>query len=410
MARVARVAKSWRVRGVSRGQAESRGALSEAPRAGASDLASVMTSDDDGSEPGVYIAIIYFWTLVVPDHPLHGIRYIGQSVRSILKYATPQLLFEKRKTEHWHDANTRPKDLGFRAVLLDVGYAGFVSNIHESMSGPLLQCQQWANERESYWIQHFGGKLRDMWPIEKIAQTLNLTDGGNGDPALWWGAIKARSDLSVTRCLNELRKFKESFGHVNVHRDYVTEQGYRLGSHVHQLRSSKSDVNASAVSELESMGFVWNCVSHHQNEFVKAVRKFKEQTGHCRLPMSHPWYMYCKSVRYQTHVPQAILDELTAIGFAMRTHDARWEQFFAEMKIFCDQFGHSFPPVGYVSPSGYKLQKASHNVRTRKNFIKGHPDANERLFDLESIGFKWKRSRSEAQLARRKREATTSTV
>ena len=60
-------------------------------------------------------AIIYKWTFVPPDdmdHPLSGICYIGQTMRSL----------EARTQQHKNSARRDGKDLGLHALYVPVSY------------------------------------------------------------------------------------------------------------------------------------------------------------------------------------------------------------------------------------------------------------------------------------------------
>lgn len=91
----------------------------------------------------------------------------------------------------------------------------------------------------------------------------------------------------------ELRKFVETYGHADVRSNYVTEDGYRLGSSLSRVRGDyrRGKLPADRVALLESIeGWTWDLppVETPVNDTaVAAFKAFVDREGHGAVPYAH---------------------------------------------------------------------------------------------------------------------------
>ena len=197
-----------------------------------------------------YTAVIYEAHLehVDESEPLFRVPYFGQVVRA----GTAKENFEDRKRHHEYGSIRDPKDLGFHAVIGMYGADKIEWRIVSSKAGRRSEVQAWANGEEVRLIAEHGGVLRDM--DAGLEQTLNLTKGGQGDPAAVWAGIECRRRRVLTKFKAAMEAYVEEYGSALVPLTYVDEDGYKLGSqsasfrrgHLRKGMSDEADINAWA--------------------------------------------------------------------------------------------------------------------------------------------------------------------
>ena len=182
-----------------------------------------------------YTAVLYRAWLehADPEEPLWHTPYFGQVVR----VGTVEELFAKRKHEHERDAARKDKDLGFLAMLDTFGSDAVEWEVVSSKSGPRTAMQEFANAEEKRLIAAHGGVLHDM--DEKLEQTLNLTEGGQGDARARWTNIDAKRRRAFNRFKVAMEAYVAEYKDALVPTKFVDEDGYRLGSQLHCFRRGR---------------------------------------------------------------------------------------------------------------------------------------------------------------------------
>ena len=83
-----------------------------------------------------------------------------------------------------------------------------------------------------------------------------------------------------------LLRFKKREGHCFPSRFHV-ENGFNLGPWVSNQRYYKDQLSTKRRKQLDSIGFVWNWRDYLWEKGFDALIKFKNRTGHCRVPALH---------------------------------------------------------------------------------------------------------------------------
>ena len=184
----------------------------------------VGVAEGEEDEP-VLTAVLYEAHLehADPEEPLWRVPYYGQVVRQ----GEAEAIFAARKGKHERDAELEDKDLGFHAVLNRFGVDAIAWRIISFKSGTRTAMQELANAEEIRLINENGGVLRDM--DAKLAQTLNLTKGGQGDARAVWASIDARRRRALNKFKAAMEKYVEAHKSALVPQAYVDECGYPLG-------------------------------------------------------------------------------------------------------------------------------------------------------------------------------------
>ena len=328
--------------------------------------------------------VVYEWVLDRidnPDHPLFGISYIGQVAREGLN---PQQAFEARSREHVNGANREEKDLGFHCVLKEFGEHAFSRRIVEQNELPRTCAMKWANEREQHHIRERGGVLRDM--EEKLEQTLNLTSGGQGDPAKRWETIQAVSARRWHEFQRQYQAYFDREGHGRVPTDHV-EGNYTLGFTVRNIRMGRFLSNHSDRTEwLQKRGWVKNERDAKWMDFQRQYQAYFDREGNGRVPTDHvegnyPLGVTIKNIRDSGHFVSNRTDRtewLQQRGWVENELDAKWLDFQRQYQAYFDREGHGRVPKSHME-GNYPLGVTVQCIRNRGYFVSNHPDRTEWL-------------------------------
>lgn len=318
------------------------------------------------------------------DSKFFGISYFGQTVRA--KYSSPEQALQKRFAEHVRDASNHPKEIGLRYFLKTFGVNACTQRIVDYKYAPEAAGRAFANELEKKMIAANGGKLRDMNPCSAIMQTLNLTDGGQGNALDRFKTLSALHLQHWHQFISNLKAFASEHGHVKV------PLNTHLGRTVRNVRNDNTFLTyCEDVKErrrlLESLpGWSWNVKEEMWNNFKNELEQFVAEHGHCQPPVDHPLHnrLHCYRYRYKNSIHaerRAFLSSQP--GWYWSFHDDRWECFVAKLQDFVADHGHA------EVPCRTELGKVVHSVRNGQ-MISGHKDERTRKAFLESLpGWVW---------------------
>lgn len=164
----------------------------------------------------------------------------------------------------------------------------------------------------------------------------------------------------------------------------------------------QSSITPERIALLEDLDFAWNAQEAAWGRHMTDLKKFREQTGHCHVPLNHPDFpklgLWVKEQRRHytllkqgkpSHMTQDRADELDKLGFVWDTHEQVWTLRFRELAKFKESHGHCIVPTNYCRK---KLSTWVHHQRRQyKKAKEGLPChiTEERIKALESLGFVW---------------------
>ena len=238
-----------------------------------------------------------------------------------------------------------------------------------------------------------------------------------------WEARKTDLASIWNMRFQQLCEFKDQFDHYLVPVKYSANP--KLGEWVSNQRQSyrlhqegkPSSMTAGRFIELESIGFDWEARKTDSTPIwsmrFQQLCEFKEQFGHCLVPGKYAdnpklggWVSTQRqSFRlHQEGKPSSMtvgrIRELESIGFGWEGRKpylaSNWSMQFQQLCEFKEHFGHCLVPVKYSANT--KLRKWVVNQRqSYKHHQEGKPSGitEERIRDLESVGFDWKARKSD---------------
>ena len=144
--------------------------------------------------------------------------------------------------------------------------------------------------------------------------------------------------------LTHMTDYKKAFGHCLVPSHYISPDGYKLATQVHQVRSSKRGgkkrpcVLPAMITHLDAMGFIWEPRAEVSNILLAHLEDYALTHGHCSAPRSYispDGYPLGERVRKlrkkgKSHIKSHITARLDALGFIWNPKtpslvDPKWE-------------------------------------------------------------------------------------
>jgi hypothetical protein len=100
-------------------------------------------------------------------------------------------------------------------------------------------------------------------------------------PGWTWDAFGDRWEEGY----RHIAEFAKREGHAKVRHDFVEDDGYRLGSWVHNQRNQRMKMPEQRRSRLEALpGWSWPHESLEWNDWIVRLREFATKNGHTRVP------------------------------------------------------------------------------------------------------------------------------
>lgn len=209
----------------------------------------------------------------------------------------------------------------------------------------------------------------------------------------------------------ELLKFYQENGHVDVPSRYMTEDGYPLGRFVSNQRAAWRNGREAAGGirtgrtltkekerQLDALGFIWDKTEQSWDRYYEAASAFYAREGHLDVPAKYVtedglqlgvWIR--KKAMGRDLLPEEKAKALEAIGMVWGgRYDSKWDEKFRLAKQYYQKNGNLEVPKEY-KVQGVRLGRwvnALRSARVRQENSHYRLDA-ERIRQLDSIGMRW---------------------
>mmetsp|Transcript_26277 Transcript_26277/g.40722 ORF Transcript_26277/g.40722 Transcript_26277/m.40722 type:complete len:350 (-) Transcript_26277:182-1231(-) len=233
-----------------------------------------------------------------------------------------------------------------------------------------------------------------------VSMLLSLRSS-SGDQAL-------SPEVRWNKCMEELRAFRLEHGHSAVPKEYPRSK--ELGSWVNRLRvyRKQGKLALDKVKELEEEDFVWDAQHASFQEKLDALKKFRDEFGHCAVTSDckvkglYSWVVITRNFYHKFQagektfgLTQSKIDALNGLGFIWDAQDAQWKTKLEELQQFKAKYGHTKVPINYDGDIALgnwvnlqrKLYKEFHSDSGMKHL--GYMITQERIDLLNKEGFVW---------------------
>ena len=257
-------------------------------------------------------------------------------------------------------------------------------------------------ELKRYWDQHGDCKVPKRWPA-------------NPQLATWVGVQRLGGRISEGRkaqldklgfdwdpfnsawetMLNELKRYKEQFGHCDV--PWEKKNRTPLAQWVSKQRSKwkRGRLPEDRRVRLDAIGFIWDDVEQSWEASYLALKRYMEQFGHCDVPKRcgdndqlSTWVKTQRTINNAGKLSSEHKARLEELGFVWQPHKTAWESMFIELKRYKEQFGHC-----NVSVSWEDNPSLGRWVSTQRSKWKKGQLSADRKARLDALGFVWELGR-----------------
>ncbi|KAI2509146.1 hypothetical protein MHU86_5265 [Fragilaria crotonensis] len=220
---------------------------------------------------------------------------------------------------------------------------------------------------------------------------------------------KPKRDTKWLASYEEILRYKDEHGDCIVPRGFLPNP--RLASWVAEQRkqykllhdNKNSSITPRRIELLDKIGFAWNAQEAAWERHITDLKAFRAENGDCLVPLNHPKYpklgLWVKEQRRHytlmkqakpSHMTDARVRALDAVGFCWDTHEAVWGERLRELCEYKAQFGDCIVPTNF--PTNPKLGTWVHHQRRQ---YKKHKEGTSchitewRVRALEEVGFVW---------------------
>jgi superfamily II DNA or RNA helicase len=185
-----------------------------------------------------------------------------------------------------------------------------------------------------------------------------------------------------------LKEYIKQTGSSNVPQKTIY-RGIRLGAWVSNVRIRKDRLTENQVAALEAVGFSWVGREDTTEQFLTALRIFRDREGHCRVP--GPWLeeglklgQWVNKIRQRREgLAPALVAALNEIGFSWNPLEDRWERNIDALRRYKKLHGHCRVPQKAIF-EGVKLGIWVSRLRLVKETL-----PKQKIKELDQIGFDW---------------------
>ena len=195
-----------------------------------------------------------------------------------------------------------------------------------------------------------------------------------------------------------LKNYLEKFGHCRVLISYSIKD-YNLGTWVNSQRQNKQQLSQDRIKRLDALKFIWDPIEQDWEEGYEALKKFRNQFGHCRVPLSYYLDGYrlggwvssqrrgWKSLQSggKKQISEDRIKRLDALKFIWDPYLQEWEEGYEALKKYFDKHHDCNLNINYVINN---LQLGKWLNRQRQSY-KAKKLSENRIKRLEILGVIW---------------------
>jgi len=216
-----------------------------------------------------------------------------------------------------------------------------------------------------------------------------------------WGLLGAQVHLTWSDRFEQLKAFKERFGHCNVAATWKEDPTFAHWVSAQRSKRKKGDLSEERIRLLDAIGFTWQ---HHEmdrwEDRFEEVAAFKERFGHCNVtrswkedPTLAQWCSTQRVYRNKGLLSKERVQQLEQLGFVWNDRREQEALMFKQFCAFKERFGHCNVEQGWkenaVLVSWVRKQRTLQN----KGLL-----SKERFQQLDQLGFVWGQLRTQTPL------------
>ncbi len=220
-----------------------------------------------------------------------------------------------------------------------------------------------------------------------------------------------RLETAWERNFSYAEQYYAEYGDLMVPVKYVTEDGFRLGVWISNLRTQRTNgeqrtvLTEERIERLDAIGMQWDAVSVRWEQNYLEALQYYQKHGDLNVPAGYKtdsgfslgaWIRNLRQARQHRGNNRPLSEDqirrLDAIGMQWdNRYESQWSQAYRDAEVYFRQHGTLDMPVAYRSPDGLALGKWVRRQRYALQAAEGEtsPRTAERRALLDKIGMNW---------------------
>jgi len=216
------------------------------------------------------------------------------------------------------------------------------------------------------------------------------------------GMVWDSHDADYRIGVDHLRAYIAREGHANVHRKFVTDNGFTLGVWVDTRRNDRKigRLSMTRIAELNALGMVWDPLDANYRTGVDHLRAYAAAQGHANVPATHvaddgfklgAWVVRRRKDSRAGRLSTAKVGQLNALGMVWDPLDVDYLIGVEHLRAYATEKGHANVHARHVAGDGFKL--GAWVANRRKDSRVGRVST-VRITELNALGMVWGSSRN----------------
>ena len=191
--------------------------------------------------------------------------------------------------------------------------------------------------------------------------------------------------------------YSAEHGELRGARNYVTPDGFRLGTWLGARRRDRSTgvLSPERIAALDAVGMVWRTYDHAWEAALEEARRFSTEHGHLQIPFPFKspsgfalgaWLNNQRVQRRKGILPESKIVQLDRLGIVWEPYDQDWNRGFKAASAYAEQHGDLLVPPRFVTADAFRLGGW---ISTRRTEKKSGKLAQQRVGQLDSLGMVW---------------------
>jgi hypothetical protein len=209
--------------------------------------------------------------------------------------------------------------------------------------------------------------------------------------------VWSRREEDLQRGLVAARKYHAAHGHLDVPKNFVTDDGYSLGLWIirQRIQRRNRDLSAERVSELDALGMVWDSRDENWRKGLAAARFYRQTHGDLLVPVHFVnedgfrlgvWIANRRADNRRSALSEGRVAELDALGIIWDVKVDGWQKGLELARAYQAEHGHLNVPAKFISHDGFRLGKWI--TRQRASRVRDTLLA-EQITQLDALGIVW---------------------
>ena len=201
--------------------------------------------------------------------------------------------------------------------------------------------------------------------------------------------------------LELVKEYYETYGNLNIPREYVTKQGVNLGMWFdHQkLEYRRGNLDSKRRQKLDELGFELENSNYgiEWDTVYKMAKKYFEEHGDLNVPRKYTtkdgytlgrWINTQKTSFTNNKLSKSQINKLAKIGLDLSNmrHKKTWEESYQLAKEFYEEHGNLEVPANYKTPDGFVLRNW---VNSQRVYYNDNKLSHDKIIMLQEIGMRF---------------------